>query len=67
MTFTGEDMVVRGHIDFNDSRLQGKKNVFDYQAMAAEQAGHIYKTFDIDNDQVRGLLTPVTACALGKK
>jgi len=53
ITFTGEDMMMRGHNDFNDSRLQGKKNVFDYQAMTTEQAAHIYKTFGIDNDHVR--------------
>ncbi len=53
MTFTGEDMMLRGHNDFNDSRLKGKKNVFDYQSMSPEQALHIHKTFGIDDAHVR--------------
>lgn len=53
MTFTGEDMMMRGHNDYNDSRLQGKKNVFDYQPLSPEQAVHIRQTFGIDNDHVK--------------
>lgn len=53
MTFTGEDMMLRGHNDFNDSRLKGKKNVFDYQPMTGDQARHIRETFGIDDDRVR--------------
>ncbi|WP_176250662.1 MULTISPECIES: putative rhamnosyl transferase [unclassified Sulfitobacter] len=55
MTFTGEDMMMRGHNDFNDSRLKGKKNVFDYQVMSPEQARHIRQTFGIDDDHVRSV------------
>ena len=57
MTFTGEDMMMRGHNDFNDSRLKGKKNVFDYKAMTAEQAAHIHATFGIDDASVRAIFS----------
>jgi hypothetical protein len=57
MTFTGEDMMMRGHNDFNDSRLKGKKNVFDYQPMDVSQAAHIRATFGIDDDQVRAVFS----------
>ncbi|WP_037228481.1 putative rhamnosyl transferase [Roseobacter sp. GAI101] len=57
MTFTGEDMMMRGHNDFNDSRLKGKKNVFDYKAMTDEQAAHIHDTFGIDDARVRAIFS----------
>lgn len=57
MTFTGEDMMMRGHNDFNDSRLKGKKNVFDYQPMTPQQAAHIHKTFGIDDAHVRAVFS----------
>lgn len=53
MTFTGEDMMMRGHNDFNDSRLKGKKNTFDYKALSDVEATHIRETFGIDNDHVK--------------
>ncbi|MEP1760938.1 MAG: putative rhamnosyl transferase [Sulfitobacter sp.] len=52
MTFTGEDMMMRGHNGFNDSRLKGKKNVFDYQPMDDTKSAHILRTFGVDNDHV---------------
>jgi len=57
LTLTGEDMMMRGHNDFNDSRLGGKKNVFDYRAMDAEKAAHIRATFGIDDDHVRAVFS----------
>lgn len=57
MTFTGEDMMMRGHNDYNDSRLTGQKNVFDYQSMDAEKAAHIHKTFGIDDTYVRAVFS----------
>lgn len=57
MTFTGEDMMMRGHNDFNDSRLGGKKNVFDYQPMDDAQAAHIRTTFGIDDAHVRAVFS----------
>jgi hypothetical protein len=53
MTCTGEDMMMRGHNDFNDSRLKGNKNVFDYKAMSNAEAAHIRETFGIENDHVK--------------
>lgn len=57
VSFTGEDMMLRGHNDFNDSRLKGKKNVFDYQTMTHAQALHIHDTFGIDDAQVRAVFS----------
>jgi len=57
LTLTGEDMMMRGHNDFNDSRLKGKKNVFDYQPMSTEQASHIRATFGIDDAHVRAVFS----------
>lgn len=57
LTLTGEDMMMRGHNDFNDSRLKGKKNVFDYQQMDTEKAAHIRKTFGIDDAHVRAVFS----------
>ncbi|MEQ6201864.1 putative rhamnosyl transferase [Sulfitobacter sp. HNIBRBA2951] len=57
LTLTGEDMMMRGHNDFNDSRLKGKKNVFDYQPMDAGKAAHIRTTFGIDDDHVRAVFS----------
>jgi hypothetical protein len=57
VTFPGEDMMMRGHNDFNDSRLNGKKNVFDYQPMDEETAAHIHKTFGIDEAHVRAVFS----------
>lgn len=53
VTFTDRDMMMRGHNDFNDSRLTGKKNVFDYQPMTAGRAQNIRETFGVDDDFVR--------------
>lgn len=57
LTLTGDDMMMRGHNDFNDSRLKGKRNVFDYKPMSPEQAEHIRTTFGIDDDQVRAVFS----------
>ena len=55
LTLTGEDMMMRGHNGFNDSRLKGRKNVFDYQPMDAEKTAHIRTTFGINDDHVRSV------------
>lgn len=56
-TLTGEDMMMRGHNDFNDSRLKGKKNTFDYRPMTKAQATHIHKVFGIDDAHVRAVFS----------
>lgn len=53
LTFTGEDMMMHGHTEYNDSRSKGGKNVFDYQPMSPTQTAHIYRTFGIHNDHVK--------------
>ncbi|WP_254796790.1 glycosyltransferase [Sulfitobacter albidus] len=57
VTFTHSDMMLRGHNDFNDSRLKGKKNVFDYQPMDADQAAHIRARFGVDDATVRAVFS----------
>ncbi len=57
LTLTGEDMMMRGHNDFNDSRLKGKKNTFDYRPMDAAKAAYIRATFGIDDDHVRAVFS----------
>ena len=57
LTLTGEDMMMRGHNDFNDSRLGGKRNVFDYAPMDVAKAAHIRATFGIDDDHVRAVFS----------
>ena len=57
LTLTGEDMMMRGHNDFNDSRLKGKKNTFDYQPINEAQAAHIRATFGIDEAHVRAVFS----------
>ncbi|MGX9352999.1 putative rhamnosyl transferase [Shimia sp. W99] len=52
-SFTGEDMFLRGHSDFNDSRQ--KKNVRPVKLDLLDDAGeaHFRRVFNIDADQVR--------------
>lgn len=56
-TMTGEDMMMRGHNDFNDSRQKGNAKSFDYQPMNTEQAAHIKSMFGIDDDHVRSVFS----------
>jgi hypothetical protein len=57
VTLTGEDMMMRGHNEFNDSRIGGKKNVFDYKPMTKVQAAHIRATFGIDDAHVSAVFS----------
>ncbi|MEQ6249020.1 putative rhamnosyl transferase [Sulfitobacter sp. HNIBRBA3233] len=57
VTFTGDDMMLRGHNDFNDSRLKGKNRAFDYRPLDAAQAAHIKTTFGVDDAQVRAVFS----------
>lgn len=61
VTFSGEDMLVRGHNDFNDSRQkEGVKSVALTPLDAAGEA-HFRATYNIDADQVRTLYAPARA------
>ncbi|MBB3993126.1 hypothetical protein GGR95_000754 [Sulfitobacter undariae] len=53
LTYTGEDMMLRGHNGYNDSRMKSSKNDFDYQPVSAAQAAHIEATFGIKDSHVR--------------
>lgn len=55
VTFTGQDMLIRGHNDYNDSRQ--KKGVKPVRLERLEQDGEAYirQVFGIDADQVRRL------------
>ena len=58
VTFSGEDMLVRGHNDFNDSRQ--KAGVRPVPLVPLDEAGeaHFRATYNIDADQVRALYAP---------
>ena len=53
VTFTGEDMFVRGHNDFNDSRQGPRAKEAALTLLDAEAEAHFKKTFAINCDQVR--------------
>lgn len=53
MTFTDEDMMMRGHNDFNDSRLKTGGNTFDYQRLSDAEARYFEQTFNVDNTAVK--------------
>lgn len=57
VTLTGEDMMMRGHNDFNDSRTAGKGNTFDYQPLDAAKAAYIRATFGVDEAHVRDVFS----------
>ncbi|UWQ91193.1 putative rhamnosyl transferase [Rhodobacteraceae bacterium M382] len=57
MTLTDEDMMMRGHNDFNDSRLKTGGNTFDYQPLTADQELYFKNTFNIDNANVREIFS----------
>ena len=59
MTFTDDDMMMRGHNDHNDSRMKGRKNVFDYQPLSTDQEAYFKATFNLDNDTVKNLFSGV--------
>ncbi|MAC77118.1 MAG: hypothetical protein CML66_03550 [Rhodobacteraceae bacterium] len=58
VTFSGEDMLIRGHNDFNDSRQ--KDGVKPVTLTPLDSAGelHFSATYNIDADQVRALYAP---------
>ncbi|MEY8841707.1 putative rhamnosyl transferase [Cribrihabitans sp. XS_ASV171] len=57
ITFPGEDMMLRGHNDFNDSRMKGGAREFDYQPLSRAQEAHFRARFGIDNDRVRAIFS----------
>lgn len=53
VTFTDEDMFVRGHNDFNDSRQKAKVTRVNLEPLDASGEAHFKARFAIDSDQVR--------------
>ena len=55
VTFTGEDMLVRGHNDFNDSRQKDGVKPVKLAPLTAEEEAQFRRRFSIDADAVRSL------------
>lgn len=53
VTYTDEDMFVRGHNDFNDSRQKANVRRVNLTPLDAEGEAHFKERFAIDCDQVR--------------
>lgn len=53
VSFTGEDMLLRGHDEWNDSRQKPSARPVDLEPLTPEQAEHFRATFNIDDDHVR--------------
>lgn len=53
VTFTGEDMFLRGHNQFNDSRQGPNVQKAKLEPLDAEGEAHFKATFAIDSDHVR--------------
>jgi hypothetical protein len=53
VTFTDQEMYVRGHGDFNDSRQKSNVTSLDFQPMDAEQEALVKELFAIENARVR--------------
>lgn len=49
----GQDMFLRGHSEFNDSRQGDNVRRFDLAPLTADQEAHIKRRFDVSADQVR--------------
>ncbi len=53
LTFSGQDMLIRGHSDFNDSRQKPGVKPVDLLPLAAEDEDHFRAVYNIDADHVR--------------
>lgn len=56
VSFAGEDMFIRGHNDFNDSRQRNAKPL-DLPRLSPEDEAHFRRVFNIDADHVRALFS----------
>lgn len=52
VTFTGQDMLIRGHNDYNDSRQKPGLRAPKLQPLDAQGKAHFKVTYNIDADQV---------------
>ncbi len=53
VSITGEDMFIRGHNEFNDSRQKDGIKPVRLARIDAETATHLKRVFNIDEDHVR--------------
>lgn len=53
VTFTGEDMLIRGHNDFNDSRQIGRVKPVKLLAQSPEEEAHFKEVYNIDANEIR--------------
>lgn len=53
VTFSGDDMLIRGHNDFNDSRQKPNVKPIKLTAQSPEEEAHFKTVYNIDVDQVR--------------
>lgn len=53
VTFTDEDMMMRGHNDHNDSRLKSGGNSFEYKPLSDDEAEYFRLCFNVDDAEVR--------------
>ncbi|MCE8514614.1 putative rhamnosyl transferase [Ruegeria pomeroyi] len=57
ITVPGEDMLLRGHNDFNDSRAKPGAKQFRYQPLDADEEAYFKARFNIDNARVREIFS----------
>lgn len=55
VTFTGEDMMVRGHNDYNDSRQRPGVRPLKMSPLDAGDEARFRKVFNIDSDHIRAV------------
>lgn len=53
VTFSGEDMLIRGHNDYNDSRQKPGVRPVELTPLGPDDEAHFKRVFDIDCDHVR--------------
>jgi len=53
VTFSGPDMQIRGHNDYNDSRQKPGVKPVDLLPLSPEDEDHFRSVFNIDADHVR--------------
>ena len=58
VSFAGDDMLVRGHNDHNDSRQKAGVKPVDLTPLDTAGEAHFRTTFNIDADRVRALYDP---------
>jgi len=56
VSYAGEDMFIRGHNDYNDSRQKGAKPL-NLPLLDAKDEAHFKRVFNIDADHVRALFS----------